>query len=542
MQNYLPLVLALLASTYSYANLRLCPGLDLVKTCGNLTCEENKGETETNCPADCKKNVTVRSYNNLTLCSDYTETQVPHTIEQAQDIVRQAIHLGKKVRPIGASHSATEILCSQGLVLPMEKLNKVIGLKNFHGKQVVEAQAGITVYALSEWLHKRGLALSGLPHMGFRDVTIGGAIATSSHGSSLKHSAVISNLIEKIEFIDGLGEIQTRDRYSGNKKEFQALTTHLGLLGVITKISFPVQRQFNLKVNVSLHPQKKMVEEGLINQVKDCDYGQINWFPGSEKFALTCGKKTDEKAHIGAHNKLLDPPVPGFFVKPVKQLLQQASCDNRLMCALEKARVLQFKYQPPFVKKNKFDLEVSANNVVGPSHRMVSSHITDQQKGFFQMDWEIAVPGTKAQEALHALIEHTKKNETCLPLVGVFIRFAQSQAASLMAYTHADQNSWQESGPVVFFEMPVYIPVGFNEAEFSAYEKQYQEFVTMLIKKFDGRPHWGKNKEWTIDLGLKQGAFQKNINQFYSVMKKLDPNGVFENYFAPKIFNNLTVE
>lgn len=513
-----------------------CPGKKLVISCGNLLCEPHKNESELNCPADCRKNVTVRSYNNITLCNQYTETHIPKTVEEIQDIVKNAVSKGKTVRPIGASHSATEIMCAEGIVVPMENLKKVIGITTVNGEQVVETESGITVFELSQWLHKKGLALAGLPHMGFRDVTVGGAMATASHGSTVKHTGVISNIVEAIEIIDGQGNLRYFERHNSDKNEFNALSASLGLLGIVTKVKLKVQKQFNLAVSVTYHHENKMLEEGLINQVKDCDYGQLNWFPGSRKFVKTCGVKTDKQAHRGADNELLKPKIPKFIVKPFKKVLQMGACSNRLMCMVERVRYWQFKLQPPMVRNNRRGRSNAKHFVIGPSHRMVSSHLIKEQEGFFQMDWEIAVPGSKAQAALKAIRKHTLNRKTCLPLVGVFIRFAPSEAKTLIGHTHADGKDWIDGEPAVFFEMPVYVPIGFSPENFARYEKQYVDFAKMLIKDYSGRPHWGKNREWTLNYAVDQGRYQGNLRSFYNIVNKFDPNRVFRNKLSKQLF------
>ena len=67
---------------YNQRSFRGCPGTRLVISCGNSTCEPYKNENIENCPADCLENVSVRSYNNITLCDEYTQTQIPKTVDE----------------------------------------------------------------------------------------------------------------------------------------------------------------------------------------------------------------------------------------------------------------------------------------------------------------------------------------------------------------------------------------------------------------------------------------------------------------------------
>jgi FAD/FMN-containing dehydrogenase len=173
--------------------------------------------------------------------------------------------------------------------------------------------------------------------------------------------------------------------------------------------------------------------------------------------------------------------------------------------------------------------------LVGPAHRMVSSHLTKNQQGFFQMDWEIAVPARKAEAAFKAITKHIEENATCLPLVGVFVRFAPAEDQTLIAHTAATGGDWQNGEPAVFFEMPVYVPTGFDQDTFKQYEKQFIEFATMLITDYSGRPHWGKNRQWTFDMIVDKKAYGKNLELFQQAINQLDPHGTFANDFGKSL-------
>jgi hypothetical protein len=205
------------------------------------------------------------------------------------------------------------------------------------------------------------------------------------------------------------------------------------------------------------------------------------------------------------------------------------------MGLIERVRYLQFKLQPPLVKTNENGKIKNAHRVIGPAHRMVSSHLIQEQEGFFQMDWEIAVPASRAEAALQAIKQHMTKNRTKLPLVGVFVRFAPAENESLMAHTNASGDEWEQGGPAAFFEMPVYVPVGFSDEKFREYERQFEEFARILITQFAGRPHWGKNREWALKLAVEQGRYNENLQTFKSVRDRLDPHGLFANKFSEMI-------
>ncbi|MBT3984311.1 MAG: FAD-binding protein [Bacteriovoracaceae bacterium] len=508
-----------------------CPGLSLVVSCGNQKCEASKGEDVNSCPADCLYSP-VKSYNKQTICENTLGLHRPYSTLEVSQIVKNAYAKGEKIKVVGTLHSATGIICSEGHIISTENLNHVLGLENVGAKEYVNVEPGVTVFALSEWLHKRGKALAGIPHMGFRDLTVAGAIATGSHGSSPKHTGVISNIVDGVEFVDGLGNIRT---VTEKDPEIKALRVSLGMLGITTKLKLRIQDQFNLEVKVSFHHEDLLLgSKNIHDVVADCDYGQLNWFPGTKKFMKTCGKKTKKSVHKKANNELLNPSIPDVIVDPFKVALQYGACHNSVMCSIEAVRYLQFVFQPPLTKKGIFGIKMNSKKVRGPSHRMVSSHLTPNQEGFFQMDWEIALPQSTSMDALKFVKSHIEKNKICLPLVGVFIRFAKIEDKTLLAHSNADGVKWKVGDIVTFLEMPVYLPVGFNAAEKKSYDLPFESFASTLVSKYSGRAHWGKNRMWIFEDQKKLGTYMNRVTEFQKQAKIYDPKGLFKNSFSAK--------
>lgn len=504
-----------------------CPGLKLVTSCGNFKCELDKGENAENCAPDCVA-ASIRSYNQQTLCTEVQKVVAPSNESEVLEIVRSANLLNQKLKVVGAKHSASDLICTKGTAISTEKLKKILGLEQKNGMETVRLEPGVTLAELTEWLHTKGKSI-GYPVMGFRGVTIAGAIATSSHGSSVKHSAVISNNVVAMRVITSNGNIQEYSESQTPARIWKSLTTNLGLLGVVTEISLKVQNQKNLRVVTTTGNEKDLLKpNGPFDLVKNCDWGQINWFPGAHSYMKSCGNETEARADPGATNKLIDPEFPGILVAPVKQLMQISACKPNVACMMDQLRFMMLAKNPPFEKLNARGKKVSSHDVIGPSHRMMSSVLTPNQSGFFQMDWEIAVPKSRASAALLAVKAHIDANNICLPLVGVFLRFSPSESKSWLAHTTTG-GDFIENEPVVFIEMPVYLPVGFSEDMKASYDSIYENFARMLVEKFGARVHWGKNRAWLFQLERDRASYGTNLDEFRSVVRELDPKGMFAN-------------
>ena len=519
---------------YGAEKMNSCPGLKLVVTCGNTKCEKELGETIENCAPDCVP-APIISYNNQTRCTDVKSVYKPESEKEVQTIVRHAVSQGQHIKVVGNSHSANQILCTDGIAIVTEKLNQVLGLEMFEGVETVKVQSGMLIWDLNEWLYKRGKVI-GYSIMGFRQVTIGGAIGTGSHGSSVKHNAVISNIIQSITLVDSKGNLREFSKGTTPENTWKALTVNFGLLGVVTQVRLKVESAKNLDTRVSFHHESELFnsKDGVFAPVKNCDFGVMNWFPGTRKFMKVCGTVTNKKTDAGATNNLLNPPLPAKLVNVSKQVLQLGACHQGTGCLVESLRYSMMKIAPPIQKLNFRGKLKSTRHAIGPIHAMVSSDLTEYQKGFFQMDWEIAVPKSRANEAMKAVLAHIRNHNICLPLVGVFLRFTPSMDESLMSHTTAYKD-FIKGEPVVYLEMPVYLPVGFSSEMKHKYDVVFEDFAKLLIHQYGARAHWGKNRDWVFSMQRDQDVYGENLKKFQSVVDEMDPHGVFSNQFAHNI-------
>jgi FAD/FMN-containing dehydrogenase len=80
--------------------------------------------------------------------------------------------------------------------------------------------------------------------------------------------------------------------------------------------------------------------------------------------------------------------------------------------------------------------------------------------------------------------------------------------------------------------MPVYLPTAFPKEMANEYDSRYEDFARLMIERFSGRAHWGKNRDWAFELHRERGTYGSNLERFRKVMRALDPAGVFQNEFA----------
>lgn len=140
-----------------------------------------------------------------------------------------------RVRAVGLGHSYNNFACSYDLMISMTQMDGVLELDPKH--LTVTTQAGIRTRRLMDWLADQGYALPTVPF--YIDQTIGGAVATASHGSSIKWGS-LSSLVKEIKMVMADGTVKTISEKDGDL--MQAARTSVGFLGVVVELTLAVVR------------------------------------------------------------------------------------------------------------------------------------------------------------------------------------------------------------------------------------------------------------------------------------------------------------
>lgn len=558
---------------------RLCTNSELSFTCGDFICDKN--ENHLNCPSDCSSNnedfkfedMKSGSYNARTWCPDIKEVLDPTNISEVQAAVTRARKAGLRIKPIGASHTDNEAICTDGVIITSRKLTSIYGMESFEGVETVHAQAGVTVGDLGAWLHNVHKGL-GYGIVGFEKVRIGGVVGTGAHGSSIPHkdgtnrSSLLSDRVVSMRMVMADGSIQEFSRGTTGQTDpdlWNALRLHLGLFGFIHDMRIEIEDEFQIEAFTKAYSDKGLFKDnGVWDYVKDCDVAHVNWFPqrfnkhtrSNGRVIVHCGKAThkepndmwhdfekevDKDAQYTLHNPHANP----LFFRILKHEIHSAVCSEGAARFLETVRRHDIVSSPPFEKRSGLlnHLGPDRKGVRGWSHVMQNSHGSPQGNTFRQTDWEVAIPMSRAVEAFHLLKEifadtKTKKGYA-LPLIGLYMRFGVVNDTLL---SHAAQGGDFKLGePVIFIEIPEFLPSFDIKTEedlvliaglMEDYEAPLRRFVSTLVEKIGGRVHWAKNRKELFNASLKDEVRASQIRHFRTQVLKLDPEGVFSNEFS----------
>src|SRR5205807_9677453 len=102
------------------------------------------------------------------------------------EAVRRARAAGQTVKVAGSGHSFTDAACTDGRMLSLERLDRVVAIDA--DAHTITVDAGMTIRRLNAELATRGLALTNLGDIDKQ--TVAGAISTGTHGTGAAYGGL----------------------------------------------------------------------------------------------------------------------------------------------------------------------------------------------------------------------------------------------------------------------------------------------------------------------------------------------------------------
>jgi FAD/FMN-containing dehydrogenase len=113
--------------------------------------------------------------------------------------VNLARRRGKVLKVVGSAHSPSDIHLSSEWMMSLDNLNSVIShdLDN----RTITIQAGMRLFQYLKELEKRGWSIDNLGSIS--EQSMAGVISTCTHGSSLSHGVISTQVLTPICGVDG---------------------------------------------------------------------------------------------------------------------------------------------------------------------------------------------------------------------------------------------------------------------------------------------------------------------------------------------------
>ena len=413
------------------------------------------------------------------------EVHEPASTAEVAAIVRQAAEAGQRVKVIGGGHSFTDVAMTDGRLLSLDSMRRVLHVGGPEGYDVT-VQAGIRLHDLNDELAARGLAL---PNLGDIDrQSIAGAIATATHGTGAGHGNLATTVVG-LELVTGDGSIRRADE-SSDPELLRVARVGLGALGVVTEVTLRCVPAFNLHAVESIEPLTDVLADfGTV--MHGTDHVEFYWMPGARRCQVKRNTRTDAPA---------EPPSTLAYVRD-KWLAENLAFGA--VCRVGR----RFPKAAPKVAKL-ITSGASERELVDRSDRIFCS---PRKVRFLEMEY--GVPFDAVPDAIGRI---ARLVET-LPFPPLFPIEVRASAGDDIALSTA---SGRASGWIAIHQY-----VG------APYEAYFQG-VEAIMDDYAGRPHWGKlHFQTSMTLAHRYPGW----DDFARLRRELDPAGTFANAYTERV-------
>lgn len=414
----------------------------------------------------------------------------PNTVDEIKEILEEAVRQKKKVKVVGCGHSPSDINCTSDFMISLKNYNKVLDINK--KKLQVKTQAGITLHDFEGRVREHGMAVTLMPSVS--NVTLGGLIATGTHGTGAEFGILATSIVE-LTLLSGRGEVIHCSKKE-NEDIFNAARCHLGAMGIILDVTWQCENAYKL---CSVRKAEKLndVLDNLENEITQSQHYRFLWWPHTDNVASWHVDRTQ---------------------KPIK------TNDSWFWNYLIGFHLLQFAYWlssfwPWLVKViNRYHfswLMSHSEEVVNESEKVFTFDCLFQQ---YVTDW--AIPREKTAFVLKSLRKWLDESGFYAHMP-VEVRFTKADDID-MSPAHGRDSC--------FINIIMYRPYG----NFTPHE-DYWNFYEDLVLSVGGRPHWAKAHKLGPDT---LHTLYPRFDDFRNICRKLDPDQIFVNdYLERTIFS-----
>jgi len=424
----------------------------------------------------------------------------PESVEDVQRIVREAAAAGRKVKAVGGRHSMNHVFRTAGVLVDLRRMNRILSVDRETGEVEVEGglQLGDAIAALdAEGLH--------LPSLGsWHTQSLAGAVATSTHGSSMTHGS-FSDIVTEMEAVLGDGSV----RRFGDGDALRAMRCSLGRLGIVTKLKLRLTPAFMLHCEIESGPADAAFAEATERARAD-EWVNMLWLPDLDEACTRVLTRIDAPERNRAARAL------------ERKFTRRSTLSHRLEDVAFFLLGHAYQIAPSWLSDRYAGLVKRAffddQGVVDKSYRVFLydqyREPTENHRLRVIMNVEYAFDLDRLEPMLRAmrdLLAEQRRRGRFLNYPRVHVRFAPKRDETLIGL-NADRDTAYVGIYVVGSIRPKrQIPLA--------------EAIERLFLEHEGRPHWGKFSYLGPD---GHHRFYPGWERFEAIRRDLDPEGVFE--------------
>ncbi|WP_165732065.1 D-arabinono-1,4-lactone oxidase [Polaribacter sp. 20A6] len=203
--------------------------------------------------------------------------------QELQEVVKKS----EKIRVFGNKQSSADIASGAATLIDIRTYNKIISSNDT--EHTITVQSGVILGDLLEAVEAKGWCIPCLPDI--NTITIGGALATGTHGTSGK---LLSEYMTKCSIVLADGSIKI---ITDKDDLIDAIRVSLGVFGVFSEITFKCEPIYTLHVKEGPEDDKVWLPK-IEERLKKHDFLRILWLPHTDKGYVITGDKIDPNTEV----------------------------------------------------------------------------------------------------------------------------------------------------------------------------------------------------------------------------------------------------
>ena len=411
----------------------------------------------------------------------------PRNVDEVQATVAAAGTRGRVVRAVGAGHSFTPAALTEGTLISLEHLNRVVDVDASSG--LVRVEAGITLRDLNQKLDAHGLALGNLGDVDVQ--SIAGATQTGTHGTGARLRNLSASIIS-LELIVGDGSVVEVSAES-DAEAWRAARVGIGALGIVTAVTVQTVPSFTLHA-LDAPARLDEVLATMDEKAEGNDHFEFYMFPHTGRVQTRVNNRTESPPKPRSRTAgwlndiLLVNYAFGITQRVARRFPSQIPRVNRFVAR-------------SWGKRERSD----ASYRIFTSPRLVR---------FVEMEY--AIPRSRAREAITAVhsLASNGRFDVSFPIE---VRFVAPDDALLSPASGRE---------TCYIAVHVYAGM-----EWEPYFRAVEE----IMDSFDGRPHWGKRHFQTAATLRPR---YEGFDRFLAVRERFDPQRRFANPYIRTVLGD----
>lgn len=414
----------------------------------------------------------------------------PRTRDGLVMAINQARRAGRRVKVAGSGHSFTEAPLTDGTMLRIEGLSRILDLDRASG--LVRVEGGAVLGDLNRRLDRHGLALENLGDIDCQ--TLAGSISTGTHGTGARFPN-LSAQIESIELITADGSLLELSE-SSDPDGFRAARIGIGALGAIYAVTLRTIPAYRIDRTDRPRPLDETL--ATLDQLADgTDHFEFYAFPHTETALCRESTRTDAA-----------PEPPNAAVTYAQEIVLENWIGAAVATLARRA--------PAAVPT----LARIASRGTGRSHKLDHSwRVFASERRIRFTEMEYAVPRPRAREAIERVLQIASRPDLAVAFP-IECRFVAADDALISPAHERDS---------------CYIAVHHDR---KANWRPYFNAVELALAEFDARPHWAKRH--ALEAGQLRSLYPR-FDDFLAVRNRLDPEGAFANDYTDRVLGPVAV-